>query len=318
MSPNSIFIYVVLHMKLIREFPTTPLFSTPCAMTLGNFDGVHLGHLAVIQELLKTSKEQNIPSVVLSFVNHPAEVLRPNVPLYRIHSLDHKIRLIEKMQVDALILLTFTKEFSEQSAEEFIQQLQTKIPFSHLILGWDATLGKNRAGGEDLIRDLAQRKNFHVKYLPQFTVDDIPASSSLIRQHLKAGELKAVEKLLGRPYSIYSTVYKGKGKGKQLGFPTANLDVQGLCLPPQGVYAVSVLIGSLSYQAIANLGVAPTIRNDQTPVLEVHLFDFNQDLYEQKVEVIFKKFIRPEVKFNGIEELKSQIQQDILIAQTSF
>jgi len=111
---------------------------------------------------------------------------------------------------------------------------------------------------------------------------------------------------------------KGKGKGKQLGFPTANLDVQGLCLPPQGVYAVSVQIGSISYQAIANLGVAPTIRNDQTPVLEVHIFNFNQDLYEQKVEVIFKKFIRPEVKFKGIEELKSQIQQDILIAQTSF
>lgn len=305
-------------MKLIRELPHIPIFSQPAITTVGNFDGVHIGHQAVLDKLLKTSKDTGHPSIVLSFENHPAEILRPDIPICKICTSAHKTLLMEKMGVDALVLLSFSKEFSEQSAEEFLLHLKHAIPFSHLILGWDASLGKNKHGNKAIVQDIAQKQGFKVEYLDQEKVGEVPVSSSQIRNLIQSGRLEEVKKFLGRDYSIYTAVYKGEGRGKKIGFPTANFQVKGLCLPPLGVYAVTVTLNQNKIKGIANLGIAPTVRNDQIPVLEVHLFDFDGDLYGQSLEVTFVSFLRPEKKFLNIDELKSQISFDISTAKLMF
>jgi riboflavin kinase / FMN adenylyltransferase len=302
-------------MKLIRELPLTPIFQTPSVITIGNFDGMHLGHQAVIKKLVETAHSKNLPSVVLSFENHPLEVLRPDIPICKICTPEHKIHLLEKMGVDVLILMTFTQEFSEQTAEEFLFNVQKKIPFSEMILGWDATLGKNKHGNKAVVQALAKKNHFHVHYLEQQNVDGLPVSSSQIRQMIQEGRLDQAQKLLGRTYSIYSTVYQGKGNGKKLGFPTANLNVQGLCLPPLGVYAVTSIIDNVPFKGVANLGIAPTMRKDHIPVLEVHIFDCQENLYEKSIEVKFSSFLRPEMTFSSVEDLKIQIQNDIFKAK---
>lgn len=303
-------------MKLIRELPAHPLFSSPCVITIGNFDGMHLGHQAVIQKLKETAHANQIPSVVISFANHPAEILRPEIQLKKITTLPHKIQLMKQTGIDALVLLTFTQTFSEQNAEEFLTFLQQKLPFSHLVLGWDATLGKDRQGDKDIVLDLAKKGNYKVSYLTPQMNQSTPISSSQIRKLIQDGKFDEIEKFLGRRYSIYSTVYKGEGKGKQLGFPTANFNIDHLCTPPLGVYAVTTLIEGQRFPGIANLGIAPTMRKDNHAVLEVHLFDFNEDLYNKNIEVVFNRYIRPEKKFSSIEDLKNQIQHDILVARS--
>lgn len=302
-------------MKIIKQLPLKSPLDRPAIITIGNFDGMHLGHQMLLKRLANEAKKENKASVVISYTNHPAEVLRPHIPICRICTLEQKTQLIEKLNIDLLVLLTFDKEFAAQSAEEFLTRLQTSIPYSQLILGWDATLGKDREGSKDTVRKLATQYHFKVDYLDQLLTDHKPVSSTEIRKNLTQGNLKEIEHLLGRKYSILSKVFKGEGKGKKLGFPTANLDVRGLCLPPLGVYAVDALMNDKSYKAIANLGVAPTMRQDSTPILEVHIFDFEEDLYDQSIEVIFKSFIRPEKKFSTPDELRTQIAKDIQIAR---
>lgn len=302
-------------MKLIKAIPQKPLFKTPCAITIGNFDGLHTGHQFVLKRLSEISHQNQIPSVVISFKNHPAEILRPERPICKICTNEQKIKIFEKKGIDTLILLPFTKELSELSVEEFISNLQKNIPFSHLILGWDATLGKNRHGNKEIVKDIAKKQNFQVEYLEQYKIDQTSVSSSAIRACIQEGNLQEAERLLGRPFSIYSAVLKGEGRGKKIGFPTANMDVKGLCLPPLGVYAVKAIINDIPFKGIANLGLAPTVRKDTHPTLEVHIFDFNQNLYNQTIEVIFSTFLRPEKKFNSLDELKAQIARDIQIAR---
>ncbi|WP_166154648.1 MULTISPECIES: bifunctional riboflavin kinase/FAD synthetase [unclassified Neochlamydia] len=303
-------------MKLLRELPATPLFSTSSVLTLGNFDGMHIGHQAIIKKVVETAKSQQKASVVLSFENHPSEVLYPDRPVNKICTNEHKIQLIKNMGVDLLILLKFTKEFSEQSAEQFIHHLQTLLPFSHLILGWDATLGKDRKGNKETIKGIAEREHFGVEYIEQQTVDEVAVSSSLIRKFIQEGQLETAQKLLGRPYSVLSAVDRGLGKGKQLSCPTANLDVKNLCIPPLGVYAVNIFVDQQLFKGVANLGIAPTVREDKVPLLEAHIFDYEANLYGKTIEVILTSYLRPEKKFANLEELKLHIQQDILKARS--
>ena len=193
-------------MKLIKAIPQKPLFKTPCAITIGNFDGLHTGHQFVLKRLSGISHQNQIPSVVISFKNHPAEILRPERPICKICTNEQKIKIFEKKGIDTLILLPFTKELSELSVEEFISNLQKNIPFSHLILGWDATLGKNRHGNKEIVKDIAKKQNFQVEYLEQYKIDQTSVSSSAIRACIQEGNLQEAERLLGRPFSIYSAV----------------------------------------------------------------------------------------------------------------
>lgn len=291
---------------------------SPIALTIGNFDGIHLGHRAVLEHLKQTAKKNKIKSAVLTFSNHPSLILRPTHPTPLLCTIEHKIQLLHDIGIDLIILLPFTKEFSEQSAEVFLHHVLETLPFDILILGSDAHIGKNREGDRSMITKLADTLGFHVEYFPDYTQDGQRISSSLIRDYIQKGQLRQAEKLLGRPYSIYGPILKGDGRGAPLGFPTANLSVSNLCLPPLGVYAVSLSYEKKTLAGVANLGFAPTVRQENDPILEVHLFDQHLNLYGKTVDVKFFDFIRQERRFENLEELRKQIAIDIKNVKAIF
>lgn len=298
-------------MKIFCDLREPEPIQDPLVVTIGNFDGVHLGHQLVLKKVAEAKDRMNGKSLAITFSNHPSEVLNPEKPLFKICTLNHRIKLLKESGIDILLLLTFTKEFSQQSAEEFLKRIREKYSFSHLILGHDAAFGKDRKGDRQQIQNLAKAFHFHVEYLDSFSLDGVTISSSKIRELISEGDFTKLQKFLGRPYSIYSKVISGKGKGKTIGFPTANIEVNDLCLPPYGVYAVKLINSEQIFKGVANLGVAPTIRHESNPLLEVHLFEHHEDLYNKNVEVIFSNYLRPEKKFSGLEELKNQIHNDI-------
>jgi riboflavin kinase/FMN adenylyltransferase len=275
-------------------------------LTIGNFDGVHLGHI----KILDTMRHEGGERVLLTFSNHPSVVLR-HTHTKLILKTPAKLDQLSKFGIQTLLTIPFTKALSEQSAEAFLATLRYHVPFTHLVLGHDATIGKDRSGDESEIKRLAKQMNFEVKYVPHTLQDGLPISSSRIRAALQHGTLKEVEKLLGRPYSISGPVQRGAGKGRLLGFATTNLCIEELSLPPLGVYAVKIIHHHHTFKGVANLGYAPTIREHGPPLLEVHILDFDQNLYGDSIEVIFVKYLREEKKFNTLEALQNQITQDI-------
>lgn len=303
-------------MQIIHNLNEKAPLQKPVVLTIGNFDGVHRGHVAVLNRVKTVSSEINGETAVLTFENHPAIVLRPSDPIKLICSLPHKIHLLKKNKTDNLILLRFTKEFSQYTAEEFLRSVHACLPFKHLVLGHDATLGKDRKGDRQRVESVAKEIGFQVEYLEPYRLAGAIVSSSELRKLIQNGQLPQVETLLGRKYSIYGRVVTGNSAGRSIGFPTANLDVAELCVPVFGVYAVHLMHDGKMYDAIANLGVAPTVRNDLKPILEVHLLDQQIDLYEQFVEVIFYDYIRSERKFADVNELREQIERDTSVART--
>lgn len=289
-----------------------------CILSIGNFDGLHLGHQTILKRVIDVARQNNGNSTVLTFINHPSTVLRPQTQISRLYTIDHKLKLLSEMGFTATLLLPFTKEFANQTAEEFITRLQENIPFSHLILGHDATIGKAREGDKKLLQEIADRHHFRLEYIPPFRIDDQIVSSSLIRKHLQNGDLKIVEEFLGRPYSIYQKITSGLGFGMQIGSPTLNLNVSELCLPPLGVYIASVISKENKHPAVVNLGYAPTVRKDNTPVLEAHLLDGPLLSQAAEIEVILHEYIRPEKRFDSIDDLKQQIAKDIATARSFF
>jgi riboflavin kinase / FMN adenylyltransferase len=287
----------------------------PVILTIGNFDGMHLGHQALLHHLVNTAKKQQAASAVLTFSNHPSKVLNPTNPTPLLCKIEHKMAMLEQAGIDLALLLPFTKEFSEQSADVFLKTVRHSLPFQTLILGSDAHIGKNREGNRSNVTKLAETLGFAIEYFPDIEKNGQRISSSLIRACIRQGHLKEAETLLGRPFSIYGEVIKGRGTGTTLGFPTANLDVEDLCLPPLGVYAVRLFIDNKPHEGIANLGIAPTVRQNNKPILEVYLFDHINDLYGKNVEVLFCEFIREEKQFSNLEELKKQIALDVTQAK---
>ena len=288
---------------------------SPVILTIGNFEGVHLGHQALLKHVVDTAKKEGKKAAVITFSNHPSEVLRPAQQTPLLCTTEHKLMLIQNSHVDLAIVLPFTKEFSQQSAEQFLQRVQHAVPFKALILGSDAHIGKDREGDAKTIAALAKRIGFTVDYFPDFNLAGQRISSSRIRECIAEGRLKDAEKLLGRSYSIYGKVQKGSGRGAPIGFPTANIAVNKLCLPPQGVYAVALWTDGKRYDGVANLGHAPTVHKDRDAILEVYLFDKNIDLYDKAVDVQLIAFIRPEKRFDTIDALKHQIQDDVAKAK---
>lgn len=298
-------------MQTLHGFENVSTQSKPVALTIGTFDGVHLGHQAVLQALKATALAEGGECAVVSFTNHPSDILRPAHRTKSLCTVTQKIELIKQQKIDYLFLLEFSKELANMTAGEFISRIRPLYPFSHLILGHDASFGKDRAGNQEAVKLLAKEHNFEVHYLPQTKCDGLVVSSSRIRTFLEDGNLEMVDKFLGRKYSIMSTVIPGRQRGRSIGFPTANLNVSGLCLPPLGVYAVNVAYRGEKLPGVANLGIAPTVKDMSDPQLEVHIFDFKGDLYNHEIDVEFIKFIRSERKFNSVEELHDQIQKDI-------
>lgn len=304
-------------MKIWRGFEEIPSSPPLFAATIGNFDGLHLGHMSLLKSLKQAASEKGEKSLVITYANSPLSVLKPDIPEKLLITLDQKIHLLSEFHIDYLLLLTFTKSFSEQPYDLFLSHLLEKLPIRQFVFGYDTTLGKDKTGNKTAILEFCEKNKTPARYIEPFLIDGEIISSRKIRSYLEIGDLANVMKGLGRPFTILNIITKGAGRGRTIGFPTANLNVGNLCTPPFGVYAVLVNLNGVKYHAIANLGVRPTFDVQPKPTLEVHLFEYHGPSLEgKKMEVEFLHFIRPEKKFSGADELVAQIKKDIAEAKS--
>lgn len=304
-------------MKLLHTLPPDGITS-PTILSIGMFDGMHLGHTMLLEAIKQQAEALALTQTLITFSNHPSSILRPQHVTPLICTLEHRLHLLEQADIDIVVLLPFTREFSEQSAENFLQKICHHFSVTSLVLGSDATLGKNRTGDHQAVKTLAKALNFSVEYLEDRRVDDERVSSSKIRDLIRCGDLDGASRLLGRKYSIYAPVIRGEGRGRTLGFPTANIPVHGLCTPPKGVYAATCRYEGKDYAAVANLGVAPTVKDMDTPLLEVHILDCTLDLYGKNIEIFLNQYMRNEQRFDSLNTLKAQIMKDIEKARDAF
>lgn len=285
-------------------------------LAIGFFDGVHLGHQQIIRQMVSQAQQHESASLVLTFDQHPNTIVAPNRVPPLIYSLNQKIRAIEALGPDALWLIHFDRAFSEQSGEEFIRGLVPHLALVRIFVGAAFVFGRKRSGNVELLKRLGQELNFSVHGMAAVSLDGEPVSSTRIRQAIQAGDLAAASQMLGRAYSLAGTVIKGDGLGRQIGFPTANLDVSGLALPPNGVYAVQASVGGKQWRALVNIGLRPTLRAENPRrQVEVHLLGFNGDLYERELEITFVEKLREEQKFPSLADLREQIKRDIALAE---
>lgn len=282
-------------------------------VTSGTFDGVHFGHQKILKKIVKTAKEFNGKSVVLTFWPHPRFVLFPEEKTLKLLStFEEKAQLLEEVGIDYLVKVEFTKSFSQLSSETFIQNmLVEKLKTKKLIIGYDHRFGKNRSGSFEYLKENSERFGFEVEEIPRQDIDDVGVSSTKIRQALFHGEVDLAAEFLGRQYSIKGTVVEGKQIGSQLGFPTANINVaeEFKLIPKDGSYAVRAKVGNEWYKGMLNVGIRPTVGGLHR-VIETHLFDFDQQIYDQRIQIEFVKHLRDEKKFDSLEELKTQLKKD--------
>jgi len=295
-------------MKVFRHFPA---LSEPSVVAIGNFDGVHLGHQALLKTLMSTAQEKELKSAVMTFEPHPREFFMPDKAPARLTSLREKLEWFADVGVDLVYVCHFNQRFAKLSSEEFMQKiLRESLNAKSILVGDDFRFGAGRRGGvSDFIN-----AGFDLITQPQVDLAAIRVSSTAVRDALAAGQLDQATLLLGRPYSISGKVVHGKKLGRELGFPTANIHMRHERPALTGVYAVK-LNGS---NGAANLGVRPTIAGTPRLMLEVHLLDFAGDLYGQHVHVSFLKKLREEMKFSGLDALKQQIASDVVAAKEYF
>ena len=295
---------------------------TNAVLTIGNFDGVHIGHQSLFHEVILKAASLNGTSVAMTFEPHPLRVLtnRRHPPLITLN--EQKKELIAATELDVLIIVPFTKEFAAISAREFISEwLVRRIGMKAIIVGQDYSFGKDREGDIQLLKTLGEQHQFDVilaDWIKSAHRNEGRISSTRIRELVTAGDIEKAKRLLGRHYQIRGTVIKGRNRGgKLLGFPTANLSLQDELCPKTGIYAVTVDWQERRYQGVANIGYSPTF-DDHLFTVEVHILDFHQDLYGQKIKINFLKRIRDEIKFDSINALSDQIRNDISVARELF
>jgi riboflavin kinase/FMN adenylyltransferase len=286
-------------------------FKNP-VLTIGNFDGVHRGHLGLFAKVKERAKAIGGQSVVMTFEPHPAKVMRPgNWPLL-ITPTEQKLELMEQAGMDVVLCVAFDRAFAAISAEDFVKKiLVAKIGIKEMVVGYDYTFGYQRQGNLELLRNIGQELGFLVHVIGPIEIDHIPVSSTSIRQLLQAGQIKAAKDQLGRDFQISGKVVQGQGRGKKLlGFPTANLDWAGALYPKPGVYAVRVLLEGRTYYGVTNIGTNPTFENEVLSI-ETHIFDFALNIVDKTIRLEFVERIRDEKKFQNIKELSNQIALDI-------
>jgi len=304
-------------MNLIRAASELKPGSKRVCLALGFFDGVHLGHQQIIRQTIAEARQHDSLALVLTFDQHPNTVVAPDHVPPLIHSLPQRTRAIESLGVDTLLVLCFDKQFSEQSGETFIRQLARDLGrIQSLCIGADFVFGHKRSGNVELLKRLGEELNFTVHGIAAVSLDGQVVSSTRIREAIRAGDFASATRMLGRPYSLAARVVKGDQLGTKLGFPTANLDVTGLVLPPNGVYAARAIVGGKAYRAVLNIGLRPTVQSSNPqPRVEVHLLDFSGQLHGEELEVTFAGMLREERKFASLEELKAQIARDVAEAK---
>lgn len=286
-------------------------FNKNSVVTVGTFDGVHLGHRSILMEVVEKAKLTSGRSMVVTFDPHPREVVGKG-PVEYLSTLNERLRKIEQFGLDETLVIRFTYEFSRLGPREFYQFLSSRVGLTEVIVGHDHVFGKDRTGGIEELVKIGSELGFSATRVPPVIIRDTVISSSVIRRNLETGDVVSAKEFLGEPYSIRGIVAEGDRRGQQLGFPTANIrfDEHKKLIPAMGVYVVAVLLSGKRWYGMMNIGVRPTFKDDQQLVLEVHIFDFNQNIYHKDIEIQFLKFIRPEKKFSSKDELVIQLQHD--------
>jgi riboflavin kinase / FMN adenylyltransferase len=303
-------------MDVIRGSENIPESLKGAFVTIGNFDGVHLGHRFIFGRLVEEAHREGRPAVAISFDPHPKMVLHPERrPFYLITTLEEKIGLLAGLGIDAFILIPFSVEYAKTTAEEFVRGiLWERLRIRRILIGHDYTFGRGREGNEAFLTEAGQRLGFEIEVMNAFCVGDTVISSTKIREALLAGEVRFAATLLGRSYNLAGRVVSGNHRGVGLGFPTANIAPDKELVPARGVYAVRVLREGKRHDGVLNIGFNPTFADGKRSV-EVHIFDFHQDIYGEPIEVLFIERIRDEVRFESPEKLIAQIERDITRAR---
>ena len=303
-------------MRVIRGLHNLKFFQSACVATIGNMDGVHLGHQAVLGQLAEKASSLGLPTVIIVFEPQPQEFFVKDKAPPRLSRFREKIEALRRFSVDYVLCLPFNKQVASIRAQDFIQQvLVDGLSVRYLVIGDDFRFGYKREGDFATLQAAGEAHGFQVAKMHSFTIDDVRVSSTQIRQALAEGNLKTAEKYLGRSFRMSGRVARGDARGRQLGFPTANLQLHRTVSPLHGVYAVEMFgLEGEPIAGVANVGTRPTVDGTRA-LLEVHLLDFDRMIYGQHVQVSFLHKIRDEVKFDSLDELVAQIQQDVIQAR---
>jgi len=303
-------------MRIVRGLDSTPPDGRPSAVALGTFDGVHLGHRAILGTALRRAREVGVEAVACTFDPHPIEVLQPDRAPRPITPLDERLALIGETGVDAVVVLAFTRALAAVEPEAFVKDvLLDRLHAREIVVGYNHRFGRGARGDARLLEDLAGRLGFRAHVVPPMTVDGVAVSSTEIRAALHRGDVRSAARGLGRPYAIAGRVTTGAGRGRTLGFPTANIAPDRPLLVARGVYRGGVTVDAGRHAAVVNVGVRPTFGED-TLAVEAHLLDFAGDLYGREVRLDFLDRLRDEMRFPSVEELKAQVSRDIAAARS--
>ena len=328
-------------MRLIRGLYNIPSDFSGCVATIGNFDGVHLGHQTILQQLKKQGEEHQLPTVVMMFEPQPREFFAPDQAPARLANMSEKLQDLASFGIDYVLCLPFNQKLRSMSADQFIQTiLLDGLKISHLIVGDDFRFGCDRTGDYQLLQQAGakEQNGFSVEDTKTFELEGKRVSSTRVRECLSANDLAGASKLLGRPYRMSGRIGYGRQLGRTIGVPTANVILQRNKLPMTGVYAVKAIAitvdecnespalnqagkahsSNKEWQGVANIGVKPTVAGIPEPSLEVHIFDINENLYGKRLSIEFCQKIREEKKFNGLDELKAAIENDMKVARAFF
>lgn len=307
-------------MNVIRTATDLKPGDRKVCLAIGVFDGVHLGHQQIIRQTISDARQHEDIALVVTFDQHPNVIVAPDRVPPLIYSPPQKLRAIGSLGADALLMVHFDKPFSEQSGEAFARKLVNDLGrVQRICVGADFQFGHQRSGNVALLKTLGAELGFQVHGLAAVALDGQIVSSTLIREAVRAGHMDAASQMLGRSYALAGRVVAGDRLGRELGFPTANLDVSGLVLPPNGVYAVRVLSRRQTHRGLLNIGFRPTLTQARPQLrVEAHLLDFTGELYGEELEVSPLTKLRDERKFASFDELKAQIQRDLAAARAAF
>src|SRR6266581_8307976 len=308
-------------MEIIRSIEELERLHGPLFLAIGVFDGVHRGHQAVISTSTSHARSGNGTPLVVTFDPHPMKVLRPNDAPHLLTATQHKIKLIRDLGVQHLLIIEFDKAFAATPPEDFVQQLVTHSkPLREICVGHEWSFGKGRRGNLALLKKLGAQFDFNVVGIPAVTLRNGElVSSTAVRHAIEAGDLAKAAEMLGREYTILGTVVRGDHLGKKIGFPTANLSAHSEQFPPNGVYFAQATLNGRIYTGVVNLGCRPTVSSGKSErILEVHLLDFDRDIYGKDIEVRFIRYLRPERKFDRLDALARQIERDVRQARELF
>ena len=304
--------FCTANMKVYTDIHSLPIF-TKAVITTGSFDGVHIGHVQIISQLINEAKQIGGTPVLITFYPHPKQIVQiKDKPLFVLNTPQEKYELLQKMGIANIVVVPFDKEFSELSAKNYIEDfLVQKFHPSLIVVGYDHRFGNNREGNFALLKNEAATNNYEVIEIPEHILKDITISSTKIRTALLSGDIETAALYLGYDYFFSGVVIKGNQLGRTIGYPTANIIIsnENKLIPADGVYAVDISLNQQIYKGMMNIGNRPTV-NGINKTIEVNIFDFTNDIYGEEIKVTLKKFIRNEVKFEGLDLLKLQLKKD--------